>query len=101
MLTRRGFFATAAAAAAPVLAGSDDAASILQRIFSITRRCRPPKFPDRDFDIVKFGAARGGATDCTAAISKAIAECSSTGGGRVVVPAGVFLTGAIHLKSNV
>src|SRR5204862_6561618 len=32
---------------------------------------------------------------------KAIAACNRAGGGRVVVPTGSFLTGAIHLKSNV
>ena len=39
--------------------------------------------------------------DCTAAIRAAIAACSAAGGGRVVVPAGRFLTGAVHLASNV
>ena len=39
--------------------------------------------------------------DCTDAIRAAIAACSAAGGGRVVVPAGRFLTGAVHLKSNV
>ncbi len=37
--------------------------------------------------------------DCTAAISNAIAACAQSGGGRVIIPAGEFLTGAIHLKS--
>lgn len=35
------------------------------------------------------------------AFAKAIAACNSAGGGRVVVPKGEFLTGAVHLKSNV
>jgi hypothetical protein len=35
------------------------------------------------------------------AFSRAINACSLAGGGRVVVPEGNFLTGAIHLKSNV
>ncbi|MGH9524885.1 MAG: hypothetical protein ACRD3E_20360, partial [Terriglobales bacterium] len=67
----------------------------------ILARIRPPKFPDRDFEITKFGAVAGGKTDCTEAIGKAIAACSKAGGGRVVVPANEFLTGAIELKSNV
>ena len=37
----------------------------------------------------------------TEAIKKAIDECNKSGGGRVVIPKGEFLTGAIHLKSNV
>ena len=67
----------------------------------IAARIQPPKFPDRDFDITKYGAMAGGQQDSTAALRDAIAACSTAGGGRVVVPKGVFLTGAIHLKSNV
>lgn len=61
----------------------------------------PPTFPDRDFLITDYGAVGDGQTDCTEAFKKAIAACNNAGGGRVVVPAGTFLTGAIHLKSNV
>jgi unsaturated rhamnogalacturonyl hydrolase len=68
---------------------------------SILVRIRPPKFPARDFDITSFGARAGGDFDNTEAIRKAVEACSRAGGGRVVVPAGVFMTGAIHLKSNV
>jgi polygalacturonase len=60
-----------------------------------------PKFPARDFIITQFGAVAGGQTDCTAAISRAIDSCVKAGGGRVVIPAGDFLTGPIHLKSGV
>ena len=67
----------------------------------ILARIKPPVFPKRDFVITKFGAKPNGTTDCTTAIKKAIDACSKAGGGRVVVPRGVFLTGAIHLKSNV
>ena len=42
-----------------------------------------------------------GKTMSTEAINKAIIACTEQGGGIVVVPNGVFLTGAIHLKSNV
>ena len=61
----------------------------------------PPIFPDREFVITDYGAVADGKTICTAAFKKAIEECSRSGGGRVVVPAGTYLTGAIHLKSNV
>jgi polygalacturonase len=68
---------------------------------SILARIHPPVFPSRDFDITHFGASGDGKKNCTEAIAKAITACSQAGGGTVVVPAGVFLTGAIHLKSNV
>src|SRR5262245_30333074 len=67
----------------------------------ILRRIKPPVFPNRDFLITRFGAVGDGDHDCTEAFRKAIARCNASGGGRVVVPAGSFLTGPIHLKSNV
>ena len=67
---------------------------ILQRIVA-------PQFPARDFVITNFGAVAGGNADCTDAIRRAIEACNIAGGGRVVVPAGEFLTGAIHLQSGV
>jgi polygalacturonase len=68
---------------------------------AVVSNTKPPQFPDREFSIVKFGAVEGGEKDSTEAIRKAIAACAAAGGGRVVVPEGVFLTGAIHLKSGV
>src|SRR5579883_2207681 len=68
---------------------------------TIRARIRPPTFARRDFEINRYGAAGDGVKDCTPAIARAIAACYEAGGGRVVVPAGVWLTGAIHLKSNV
>ena len=62
---------------------------------------RAPKFPRRVFDIRDHGAIADGKTDCTTAIKSAIASCVETGGGRVLIPAGDWLTGPIHLASNV
>lgn len=67
----------------------------------ILARIKPPKFPKKEFLITKYGADASGKTLSTDAIKKAIEDCSKKGGGRVVVPRGEFLTGAIHLKSNV
>ncbi len=83
----------APAVVAPFTARSwDDAATILARIHD-------PVFPAKDFPIVDFGAQPG--ADATAAIRDAIAACAKAGGGRVVVPAGEWTTGAIHLLSHV
>ena len=67
----------------------------------VLARIKPPVFPKRDFVVTKFGAKANGTTDCTQAFRKAIAACNKAGGGRVVVPEGTFLTGAIRLLSNV
>jgi polygalacturonase len=67
----------------------------------ILKRIVAPQFPARNFVITDFGAIADGKTDCTVAISNAISACAENGGGHVVISAGEFLTGAIHLKSNV
>jgi polygalacturonase len=60
-----------------------------------------PVFPSRSYYVVDFGAVDDGLFDCTAAINAAINACHNDSGGTVTVPEGRFLTGAIHLKSNV
>ena len=67
----------------------------------ILSRIIPPAFPEKDFLIADFGAKGDGQTDCSGAFESAIAACNEAGGGRIVVQDGVFLTGPIHLKSNV
>lgn len=51
--------------------------------------------------ITDFGAKSDTVTINTAAIQKTIDECASKGGGVVVVPKGIFISGAIFLKKNV
>lgn len=58
-------------------------------------------FSEKDFSIVQYGAVKGGKVCNTDAIAKTIDACSRAGGGRVLVPEGEWLTGPIHLKSNV
>ena len=61
----------------------------------------PPVFPDREVNILDFGAVGDGSSSCTEAIRRAITHVSSLGGGRVVFPAGKFYTGPIHFQNNV
>jgi polygalacturonase len=67
----------------------------------IVASMRRPRFPRRHFPVTDFGAVGDGTSKNTAAFAAAIAACSRSGGGHVIVPAGTFLTGAIHLLSDV
>jgi len=53
------------------------------------------------FNVKDYGAVGDGAALETAAINKAIKKCNASGGGTVLFPAGTYLSGSIHLKSNV
>lgn len=68
----------------------------------IVEAIEEPNIPDRSFDITEFGAKGDGETDARPAIMAAIAEASSQGGGRVVLPPGTWLSeGPIHLESRI
>ena len=68
----------------------------------IENNIKAPEFANREFVITKYGASlKATAKANQKAINNAIAKCSKAGGGRVVVPAGTWNTGAITLQSNV
>jgi len=54
-----------------------------------------------ELNITSLGAVQGGQTLCTEMIQQAVDICSDKGGGRVVIPAGAWLTGTIVMKDNV
>lgn len=60
-----------------------------------------PSFPTATFNIMEYGANPDGSSYNTEAFAKAIAACAEKGGGVVLVPEGKYLTGAIHLESNI
>ncbi|AUW59940.1 glycoside hydrolase [Sphingobium sp. SCG-1] len=68
---------------------------------SIAQSIKPTHFPDADFPITRFGARARAGHDNSAAIAAAIAAAHAAGGGRVIVPPGIWESGAIHLKSDV
>ena len=61
----------------------------------------PVQIPQNEVSISDFGAVGDGITLCTEAFDKAISALTKKGGGRVVVPQGVWLTGPIALKDNI
>ena len=60
-----------------------------------------PSFPNNDFNIIDFGGVGEGLTSNTKIFSEVIDSCSNSGGGKIIVPAGIWLTGPIILKSNI
>jgi rhamnogalacturonyl hydrolase YesR/polygalacturonase len=58
-------------------------------------------FKKDSFYITKYGAKPDGISLNTISINNAIAACNKNGGGVVVIPAGLFITGPVELKSNV
>lgn len=71
-----------------------------EKLNNILTRIQPPAFSEKQFVITDFGAKSDGSL-CTEAFRRAIIACNSAKGGRVIVPKGIYVTGAIHLLSNV
>jgi polygalacturonase len=64
-------------------------------------RVKEPVIPSNTVTITDFGAISGGQVLCTRAIANAIEAVSKKGGGKVIIPRGIWLTGPITLKSNI
>lgn len=59
-------------------------------------------FPDITYNIEKYGAIANGITPCKEVFDKVIQICSNNGGGKIVVPKGIYyMNGPLVLKSNV
>lgn len=58
-------------------------------------------FPNLTCSITDYGAVPDGTTKNTGAFARAIEDCAGKGGGHVRVPAGKWLTGPIHFRSNI
>ena len=68
----------------------------------IESRIVAPTFKAKEYKVTKYGASpKATAEKNQKAINKAIEKCSKAGGGKVVIPAGEYLTGAIRMESNV
>ena len=65
-------------------------------IWSASVRCQ-----GKTYDVREFGARGDGTSLDTRAINRAVDSAAAGGGGTVVFPAGTYLSGSIHLKSNI
>lgn len=75
--------------------------SVWENMESILENVKEPVFKSKDYKVNDYGAVADGKFDNTAAFRNAIAACTQNGGGRVVVSAGKYYTGPIHLDNNV
>ena len=60
-----------------------------------------PKFSELAVNILDFGAKADNNTDASIAINAAISYISENGGGKVIVPAGVYYSKPVTMQSNV
>ena len=68
----------------------------------LLNRIKAPTFANRTYNIKKYGAKISASAEKNQqVINKVIRLCNKAGGGRVVIPAGTWNTGAIRLLSNV
>lgn len=100
MLNRRAFVAGSVALVAASRAAAQDAANGWSGADAILARIRPPRFADATFAITDHGAVPD--APAHAAVQAAVDACTAAGGGRVIVPAGLWImNGPVHLRSNV
>jgi polygalacturonase len=107
--TRRHFLGAMAATAAvgslvPVRAGTrerGEAAALPAGAAALLARLQMPEIPSRNYRVEDFGAIGDGTTDARPGFLSALRRCHEDGGGRVIVPAGVWwLEGPLHLRSH-
>lgn len=79
----------------------DDYGKYYENLPVDVRQATSPTIPDRNVSITDFSGVGDGLTLNTQAFSRAINSLAKQGGGRLSVPAGVWLTGPIQLKDNI
>ena len=81
-------------------------AAVLGTLFSVSGSELPlqvaiPAIPKTTVSVADFGGTGDGIALNTEAIAKAIASLSEKGGGELIIPPGIWLTGPIKLRSNI
>lgn len=93
--------ASAPAKATGASANSNVEATLYDGLEFDMPRVQEPSFPNYSVSIMDFGAVGDGLTKNTQAFEKAIAAAAAKGGGKVVIPRGMWLTGPIVLQNNI
>ena len=82
-------------------ARNDDFAALYEDLPFDMPRVQLPSIPDREAVLTDFGGVGDGVALNTAAFADAMASLEKRGGGRLIVPAGIWRTGPIELKSRI
>ncbi|WP_089237405.1 glycoside hydrolase family 28 protein [Belliella buryatensis] len=92
---------TAPVGSQEIASGLIDSNSIYDNVEFEMPKVKEASFPDFAVNIKDFGAVSDGITKNTTAFAQAMDKVSEHGGGTIVVPRGMWLTGPIIFKSNV
>lgn len=79
----------------------DDSLDVYSQIEFVMDKVTEPDIPDFSVSIADFGAVANRQTLNTKSFADAINHVSENGGGKVIVPRGIWLTGPIIFKSNI
>lgn len=82
-------------------ATAQDYSKYYQNLPTQMAQVKAPVIPDNSVTLTEVGGVGDGMTLCTDAFKKGISKLTKMGGGHLNVPAGVWLTGPIMLKSNI
>jgi polygalacturonase/lysophospholipase L1-like esterase len=85
----------------PLSGGSSPAGEIYRDLEFTMPQVTEPQIPLNSVSLTDFGAVGDGFTLNTESFRQAIDYLSSRGGGTVIVPRGMWLTGPVILKSNI
>ncbi|MFB6344009.1 glycoside hydrolase family 28 protein [Saccharicrinis sp. FJH62] len=80
--------------------GTENSEGIKTKVEFKMPEVKTPVIPDYEVNITDFGAVSGGQVMNTKAFADAINAVSEKGGGKVIIPSGIWLTGPVILKSN-
>jgi len=86
-------------AALSITTRANNYVQLYQNLPTTVSQPQAPTIPSLNISVTDFGAIGDGVTDCTEAFTKAISHLTKQGGGHLNVPAGIYLTGPIKMKS--
>ena len=98
---KRTTLALIAALVLAVSAGAQNYHALYNDLPIALEKPAAPSIPDLTVSICSYGASGDGVTLCTEAFDRAIKDISKRGGGHIIIPSGIWLTGPIKLRSGI